>query len=148
MAHPAQVGCSLQQQLRLAKSEDLYMAPALKKIRVCNSTRGYVLAESAEVADHSTARRKGLLGRSQFTQGEGLWITPCESVHTWGMKFPIDVVYLDRSRRVRKVRENMTPWKMSMHLLSESVLELPTGAIRQSGTRVGDQLEFTETREV
>ena len=144
MARRGRVGHSLRQQLRLAKRS--HMVPGLKKIRVCNSTRGSVLAESADVADQSAARRKGLLGRSTFTQGEGLWITPCESVHTWGMKFPIDVVYLDRSRRVRKVRENMTPWRMSMHLLSESVLELPTGAIRQSGTRVGDQLEFTETR--
>ena len=146
MARRGQVGHSLRQQLRLAKSEDFYMGPGLKKIRVCNSTRGNVLAESAEVADHSAARRKGLLGRSQFTQGEGLWITPCESVHTCGMKFGIDVVFLDRSLRVRKLRENLIPWRMSMHLFAESILELPTGAIRQSGTRVGDQLRFTETR--
>ena len=116
--------------------------PEPRMVLVRNQTRGNILAESAQIADDSATRRKGLLGRSSLPSGHGIWITPCSAVHSWGMKFTIDVLYLDRKQRVRKVRHRMAPWKMSMCLLADSVLELPSGTAAQTGTEPGDQLEF------
>ena len=107
-----------------------------------NRDRGTVLAESADVADTSAKRRTGLLKHSELKPGEGLWIAPCESVHSFGMKFSIDVVYLDRAKKVKKVRKEMVPRRISACLTAYSVLELPVGAIEASRTAPGDQLEF------
>jgi uncharacterized protein len=109
---------------------------------VRNETRNSVLADAADVADSAATRRKGLLGRDGLRPGEALWITPCEAVHTWGMKFPIDVVYLNRKKKVRKIRRAMRPWRMSVCLFAHSVLELPAGSITRTETCVGDQLRF------
>lgn len=110
---------------------------------VRNETRNTILAESADVADTSARRQKGLLGRNSLEPGQGLWIVPCEAVHTCGMRFPIDVLYLDRRKRVRKIRRAMGPWRMSVCLLAHSVLELPAGMIEQTGTKPGDQLNLS-----
>jgi uncharacterized membrane protein (UPF0127 family) len=112
------------------------------KIQVLNSTRNVMLAEGAEVADTSTKRRTGLLKHTGLEPGEGLWIVPCESVHSFFMKFTIDVLYLDRKHRVKKIRPEMTPWRMSACLTAHSVLELPAGTIAGTGTQAGDQLEI------
>ena len=111
-------------------------------MRVSNRDRGTVLAEAADVADTSAKRRTGLLKHSGLDPGQGLWIAPCESVHSFGMKFAIDVVYLDRKKKVRKVRKNMVPFRVSACLTAHSVLELPVGVIEASRTQAGDQLEF------
>ena len=114
------------------------------KIKVRNRDRGTILAEAADVADTSAKRRTGLLKHSKLDPGAGLWISPCESVHSFGMKFAIDLVYLDRKKKVRKVRKNMVPWRLSACLTAHSVLELPAGVIEASHTERGDQLEFEE----
>jgi uncharacterized protein len=98
------------------------------------------LAEAAEIADTSRKRRVGLLKHEQLNAGEGLWIVPCESVHTFFMKFPIDLVYLDRKKRVRKVRHAVPPWRLSVCLRAHSVLELPAGTVRRTGTQAGDEI--------
>jgi uncharacterized protein len=113
-------------------------------MKVSNRDRGTVLAEAAEVADTSAKRRTGLLKHSQLAPGAGLWIAPCESVHSFWMKFAIDVLYLDRKKRVRKLRKRMVPWRISACLTAHSVLELPVGAIDSSRTEPGDQLVFDE----
>jgi hypothetical protein len=110
------------------------------KVLVRNQTRDTVLARAAEVADTSAKRRTGLLKHERLAPGEGLWIDPCESVHTFFMKFPIDLVYLDKHHKVRKVRSAVPPWRLSACLLAHSVLELPAGTVQQSGTQVGDEL--------
>ena len=112
-------------------------------LKVSNLTRQAVLADCVEVADDSETRRKGLLGRSGLPAGEGLWIVPCESVHTFGMKFPIDLVYLDRKKKVKKVRSSVPPWRLSACLSAHSVLELASGTITMTQTRPGDTLEFS-----
>ena len=117
------------------------------KLLVRNQTRSVIVACSAEVAASSTTRRRGLLGRQSLDAGGGLWITPCESIHTCGMKFPIDLIYLDRSKRVRKTRASVVPWRLSMCLLAHSVLELPAGTIDRTQTRPGDQLELIHTNQ-
>lgn len=126
----------------LARLKRRREAPNLR-MRVFNVTRQTVLAEYAEVADRGEKRRKGLLGREQLGPGEGLWILPCEAVHTVGMRFSLDLVYLDRQYRVKKIRGAVPPWRLSACLSAHSVLELPAGAIRNAQTRPGDQLEFS-----
>lgn len=111
-------------------------------IRILNVTRRTELASNAEIADHGAARNKGLLGRSTLPSGSGLWIVPCESVHTFFMKFPIDLIYIDRQKRVKKVRNNVGPWRLSACLTAHSIIELPVGVIARSQTTPGDQLEF------
>lgn len=112
------------------------------KLSVWNQTRKTFLAQAADVADTSAKRRTGLLKHERLEPGEGLWIAPCESVHTFFMKFPIDLVYLDRKHRVRKVRDAVVPWRVSACLLADSVLELPAGTVRATGTERGDELVF------
>jgi len=116
---------------------------AARRVLVRNETRQTVVAEFAEIAESSGTRRRGLLGRKGLAPGEGLWILPCEAVHTFGMQFPIDVVYLSRNRKVRKIRRALMPWRFSMCLLAHSVLELPAGTAEQTQTQPGDQLSFT-----
>lgn len=111
------------------------------RLQAVNHTRGAVLAAKLEVAGSGPARRKGLLGRENLVPGEGLWIVPCESVHTFFMRFPIDLVYLDRKNRVRKLRAGVGPWRISACLAARSVLELPAGAIRATQTQRGDIVE-------
>ncbi len=114
-----------------------------RSMLVRNETRNSVLAEFAEIADRSAARRKGLLGRASLPAGHALYIVPCAGVHSWGMKFPIDVLYLDRKRKVRKLHSAMTPWRLSICLFAHAVLELPAGTIAGTRTQAGDQLGFS-----
>ena len=111
--------------------------------QVSNRARGTVLANRLEVAGSGAKRTKGLLGRDGLDVGGGLWIVPCESVHTFFMRFAIDLVYLDRKNKVKKVRSAVGPWRVSACLTAHSVLELPAGTIRDTLTRTGDTLEFT-----
>jgi len=114
------------------------------RMRVINTTRNTEVALSAEVAKSAATRSKGLLGRKGLEPGGGLWIVPCESVHTFFMQFALDLIYLDRKLRVKKVRRNVSPWRVSACLRAHSVLELPVGAISDSKTEAGDVLEFSE----
>jgi uncharacterized protein len=113
------------------------------RLRISNVTRQTELAHHIDVADCGRKRRKGLLGRKTLSAGEGLWIVPCEAIHTFGMHFPIDLVYLDRNKQVQKVLHAVPPWRLSICLSAHSVLELAAGSIRRSGTKPGDKLEFS-----
>src|SRR5271157_4483686 len=118
-------------------------APRDIRLRVTNLTRNTVLAACMEVADSAAKRNKGLLGRERLAPGEGLWIRPCEAVHTFWMRFPIDLVYLDRKNRIRKLVNAVPPWRLSACLRAHSVLELQSGTIRETQTQPGDTLEFS-----
>jgi uncharacterized membrane protein (UPF0127 family) len=114
----------------------------LPKLRVRNATREVVLADRADIADTSEKRRQGLLKHTGLAEGEGLWIIPCEAVHTFFMKFAIDVLFLNKKRQIVKIRESMGLWRMSGSLSARSVLELPAGTCKRTGTVKGDQLEL------
>jgi hypothetical protein len=131
------MGMKLQDQSVSSRSE----TPG-QRLQVTNPARSTVLASCLEVADSGPKRNKGLLGREGLAPGEGLWIVPCESVHTFFMRFPIDLVYLDRKNRIKKVRSAVGPWRLSACLSAHSVLELPAGTIRATQTQRGDSLEF------
>ncbi len=105
-------------------------------------TKGSSLGGSIDTADTSAQRRTGLLKHARLEEGTGLWIVPCEAIHTFFMKFAIDVVYLDKTRRVRKTVRAVAPWRFSLCLPAHSVLELPLGTIESTATEPGDQLEF------
>lgn len=114
------------------------------KLLIRNVTRDSVVAENADIADTSQKRRTGLLKHTHLAAGEGLWIVPCEAVHTFAMKFAIDVVYLSKQKKVLKIRDNMKKSRISMCLRAHSVLELPAGWAAKVGLAVGDQLEMTK----
>jgi uncharacterized membrane protein (UPF0127 family) len=113
------------------------------RLKVANLTRETLLATCMEVAESGPNRNKGLLGRASLSPGEGLWIIPCEAVHTFWMQFPIDLVYLDRKKRIKKLRSSVPPWRLSACLSAHSILELPSGTIQSSRTEIGDTLEFS-----
>lgn len=112
------------------------------KLRIRNTTKNTVLATAADVADTSLKRNIGLLKHKSLPQGEGLLITPCEGVHTIGMKFPIDVLFLNKKRKVVKIRGAMVPLRLALCLRAHSVLELPAGTATETATTPGDTLEF------
>jgi len=113
---------------------------AQTNIRVINVTRQKEIAGRVQLAGEGPHRRKGLLGRERLDPGEGLWIVPCEAVHTFWMRFPIDLIYLDRKHHVTKVRSNVGPWRLSASLRAHSVIELPAGSVNETGTMPGDML--------
>ena len=111
-----------------------------------NRTRQVSLATDMAVADTHWTRLRGLLGlgAGDFASGSGLWIVPCHGVHTLGMSFPIDVVYLDHNLTVIYVRSGLRPWRVApVRGQSASVLELPCNTAVETGTAVGDKIEIT-----
>jgi uncharacterized membrane protein (UPF0127 family) len=113
------------------------------RMLVSNVTRKTILGTQVEVADSGPKRNKGLLGRTGLPPGGGLWIIPCESVHTFAMRFPIDLVYLDRDLRIKKVKSNVRPWRFSGCMSAHSVLELSSGTIAATETRAGDRVKIS-----
>ena len=110
-------------------------------IAVRNATRGTEVAR-AVVADRFWSRMRGLLGR-RLAEGQGMLIVPCKSVHTFGMKYDIDVAFIDDAWRVIAALPGLRPWRISsFHASAYAVLELPTASLERSATQVGDQLSF------
>jgi uncharacterized membrane protein (UPF0127 family) len=110
-----------------------------------NQTRQRYLATELAVAQTHWTRLRGLLGTSKddFRNGRGLWIRPCRGVHTLAMRFPIDVVYLDRDGAVVHLEPNLPPWRFApVRLHAASVLELPIRSIAATETALGDRIEI------
>ena len=111
---------------------------------VRNRTRGATLASNVRLADTPVARRTGLLKHTRLEAGEGLWIYPTQAIHTFGMKFPIDVVFIDKQMRVRRLYQNLAPYRLTTLVWSaQSVLELPSGSLAGTETEIGDELQFS-----
>ena len=110
-----------------------------------NRTRTTYLATELLIARSHWSRFRGLMATasSKFRAGQGLWIVPCHGVHTFAMRFPIDVVYLDRDRTVVHLEKELKPWRMAaIRVRAASVLELPAGTVQQSETVLGDQVDI------
>jgi uncharacterized membrane protein (UPF0127 family) len=108
-----------------------------------NVTRGVTLAQDGRVADSAWSRLVGLLRHTKLAPGDGLWIVPCNSIHSFAMKFVFDAVFLDRDLKIVHLMSDMKPWRISpIKFAAHSVLELPAGVIAGSGSRLGDQLEM------
>lgn len=110
-----------------------------------NLTRKAYLATELMLAGTHWSRLRGLMGTQagKFPVGKGLWITPCRGVHTLGMRFPIDIVYLDSKKIVVHLEEALKPWRVApVRLRAASVLELPPTTVSQTGTNLGDEIDI------
>lgn len=107
------------------------------------SKDGVVLADRVKWAGTSAERRQGLLGRSSLDSDEGIYLVPCKMIHMFGMRFPIDVAFLDRNGRVVAVHHSLKPNRLSkLSLRAEGVLELAPGRLRATNTDIGDIIEL------
>ena len=101
-----------------------------------------MICERCTLADHAPSRLEGLLGRGSLPSGEGILLRPAGSVHTWLMRFPIDVVFLDRELTVLHVVPELVPWRTAGKRGAKAVLELPAGEAARRGLAAGDRLEL------
>jgi uncharacterized membrane protein (UPF0127 family) len=121
--------------------------PALLAVNI--SKGKVVLARRVEWAGTSAERRHGLLGRSELHPEEGMYIAPCQWIHTFGMKFPIDVLFLARNGHVMAIHHSLRPFRLSRPVLrAQGVLELAAGRARTTNTEKGDIVEFWEEGEL
>lgn len=109
---------------------------------IVNTARNIILAETIQIAANFWRRLKGLLGTRELPEGEALMIMPCNSVHTFGMKYPIDVIFIGKDNRVLKTVSTMKPGRVSAAVSASYVVELPAGTLDRTGTCAGDTLEY------
>ena len=108
-----------------------------------NTTRQTTLADDLRIADTHWTRLRGLVGASALPPGQGLWIVPCRGVHTLGMSFAIDVIYLSAENTVVHLESDLTPWRFApVRWNAKTVLEVPPATIRATGTSLGDSIEI------
>lgn len=119
----------------------------LKAINV--SKGGVVIAEHIEWAGTGAGRRRGLLGRKAMDRTEGIYLTPCEWIHTFGMHFPIDVAFLSSTGEILAVHHSLKPNRLSKIVLrAEGVLELSAGRLYATSTEVGDDIQLIESNRI
>jgi uncharacterized membrane protein (UPF0127 family) len=117
--------------------------PSLQAINVSKGAK--IVAFRVEWAGTSAQRRRGLLGRNGLDPEEGMYLAPCGWIHTFFMRFPIDVVFLARDGRVLALHHNLKPYRLSKIVLrAQGVLELSAGRLRATETDVGDIIQFRE----
>ena len=103
---------------------------------------GRVVCDRCELADGFVSRGRGLLGRKELRRGQGMLIRPTWSVHTWFMRFAIDVVFLDADLTVLKLTQRLRPWRAAARWRAHQALELPAGECQRLGLQVGDRLAW------
>ena len=109
-----------------------------------NLDTGSVIAHHVSVAATRSARRTGLLNHSSLTEGEALWILPCRGVHTFQMRFAIDLIALNESGVIVDLVSNLKPWRIRLPRKGTTgVLELPAGWLHRTGTALGHRIEFS-----
>ena len=112
--------------------------------QLVNERTGKPVAERLILAFDSAARRKGLLGRDSLPTGTGMIIAPTNAVHTFFMRFPIDIVFAARDGRALKLRAAVQPWRIAVAMRAYSVVELPSGTLAAIDLRVGDYLRVRQ----
>ena len=112
-------------------------------MKIINQTQKTFLGDQIEEAQTFSKRLFGLILSPNLKKGQGLFFPKCRSIHTWGMKYPIDVLMVDRNLKVLATFQSVKPFQvLRPRLKVRSTLELPQGTIRQSKTHTGDQLEI------
>jgi len=114
----------------------------MSQVTFYNSSKETSLGDAVAIADTAATRNRGLLKHDRLAEGEGLWIVPCEAIHTFWMRFAIDAVFLDKNKKVTKVVANLRPSRLALSWRARSVLELPAGMAAQTRTEPGDQIEI------
>ena len=126
-----------------------FLSPLLRSsdasFALTNTRNNQIVARTLLTAFDSASRRKGLLGRDSLAEDTALIIAPCSAVHTFRMRFAIDVAFVSRDGRVLKVRHQVKPGRIAAALSAFAVVELPAGALERSQTRAGDPLQITTT---
>jgi uncharacterized membrane protein (UPF0127 family) len=107
-----------------------------------NAKTGAAIATSIETAFDSKTRNKGLLGRDGLPSGSALILAPCSSIHTFFMRFAIDVLFVDRRGVVLRSASNLGPWRIALSLRAFAVIEMPAGTLTTANTRRGDTVEL------
>lgn len=106
-----------------------------------NKTQNKVLLQDLKIADGMWSRMVGLLGTKNLDDQQGMWIHPCNSIHTFFMKFAIDCVFLDSKMKIKKIVSDIAPGRLIAPCWgAKSVVELKAGMARQKELKVGDQL--------
>lgn len=117
-------------------------------MKAINASKSLVIASDLREASGFFSRLKGLIGMAKLEDGEGLWMARCRAIHTFGMRFPIDVVFLNGENIVKKVVNGLRPFRPMVCCLSaKSVIELPEGAIKNMQIQLGDRIEIVRTSE-
>lgn len=117
----------------------------MRTLMVVNRTRRTVVGTRVRVAERFWDRLRGFLGRPSPARGDGLLLRPCAAVHMFGMRFPLDLVFLSDDATVIHVKEALQPWRRTSRIPgATSVLELPVGTIDSTGTEVGDRLGWDD----
>jgi uncharacterized protein len=117
----------------------------MRLLRVVNTGRNHELGTRIRLADAWLSRLRGMLGQPAPSAGEGLLLTPCRSAHMYGMRFPLDIAFLDARRAVVAVYHSLPPGsRTGWHRNALHALELPAGTLIGSGTAVGDVLAWTD----
>jgi len=118
-------------------------------MKIVNKTKNTFLAEDVVIANTLFKRIKGLLGKKEFKKGQALILNPCNSIHTFFMHFPIDVLFVDKDNRVIKAISVFPPFRFSnIYFNSAFVIELPSGTINSTSTSEGDLLLIELNRDV
>jgi uncharacterized membrane protein (UPF0127 family) len=105
-----------------------------------------IIVQKCNIANTFFKRLKGLLGKKDFPENEGLYIPKCNSIHMFFMKFPIDVLFLDQNKQIVFLLEDFSPWKIKSPVKKAiATLELPSGTIKKHSLKVGDNIDFIET---
>ena len=110
-------------------------------MKVINKTRQTILAENAVIAQTPLKRMIGLLSHRSFEPGEALIIKPCKSIHTFFMRFAIDVIFVDSGNRITRTIRSMRPFRISgIYLNATFCIELPAGTLDKTSTQAGDYI--------
>jgi len=111
----------------------------MRTVAAVDATRARTLGRQVAVADRWTSRLRGLLFRPRLRAGEGLLLAPCRAIHTIGMRYPIDVVYLAATGEIVRLWHEVPPGKrLPWCRAAASVLELPPGTLAEAEAGVGD----------
>ena len=125
-----------------------FLAPLLRSggssLALTNARHQRIVARTLLTAFDSKSRRTGLLGRDSLPEGSALIIAPCQAIHTFSMRFAIDVAFVAKDGLVLKVRQAVPPRRIAVSLRAFAVIELRAGALQASDTRPGDRLQVTE----
>lgn len=112
-------------------------------MKAVNTSKATVIASDVKEAVGFVSRFLGLMGRDRLEKEEGLWMARCRAIHTFWMRFPIDVVFLDRDFIVTRTVKGLRPFRpVVASWRAEGVLELPEGSIERAGIQTGDRLEI------
>lgn len=115
----------------------------MKLVKIINTKNNEIIGNEIIYANTPYRRFIGLMGKKEINDGQGVFLTPCNSIHMMFMKFPIDLIFVDRKNKIIHMTENIQPWKISrIVFMAQSVLELPVGTISKTMSEVGDILSI------